>query len=113
MEEQVLIGRSCLMRANRRILRAGVLIGMTAFTSHGFGQTLMQGRGESGSVQLLGSDAAVLETEDVKKDLPCTVTSVKPVLGFDLRFHSGYDITIPLRELAGGGDLLTIIFKVT
>lgn len=61
---------------------------------------------------LLSSDAAVLETEEVKKDLPCVVTSVKPMLGFDLRFHSGYDITLPLREVAGNGDQLTIIFKV-
>jgi len=72
----------------------------------------MQGMGDRGTVQLLGSDAAVLETEDVKKDLPCTVTSVKPALGFDLRFHAGYDISLPLRDLAGNGDQLTIILKV-
>lgn len=40
------------------------------------------------------------------------MTPVKPVLGFDLRFHSGYDIAIPLRELSGQGDELTIIFRV-
>ena len=34
-------------------------------------------------------------------------------MGFDLRFHAGYDITVPLREIAGNGDLLTIVFKVT
>jgi hypothetical protein len=38
---------------------------------------------------------------------------VKPILGFDLRFHSGFDIVLPLRELAGDGDNLTIIFRVT
>jgi len=73
----------------------------------------MVGLAARGSVQLLPSDAAILEVEDTKKDLPCTVNSVKPLLGFDLRFHSGYDITLPLREIAGNGDQLTIIFKVT
>ncbi len=76
-------------------------------------QNLMQGLASKGSVQLLMSDAAVLETEETRKDLPCTVTSIKPVLGFDLRFHTGYDIVMPLRELAGEGDQLTIVFKVT
>jgi len=78
-----------------------------------FCQNEMQGVGGSGSVRLLSSDAAVLETEDTKKDLPCTVNQIKPVLGFDLRFHSGYDITVPLRELEGDGNQLTIVFKVT
>ncbi len=76
-------------------------------------QNLMQGLASGGSVKLLTSDAAVLETEEIKKDLPCSVTSVKPVLGFDLRFHTGYDIILPLKEIAGDGDLLTIVFKVT
>jgi hypothetical protein len=66
-----------------------------------------------GAVHLLENDAAVLETEDTKKDLPCTVTQVKPQLGFDLRFHAGYDITVPLKEVSGDGNLLTILFKVT
>lgn len=70
------------------------------------------GSGSSGS-HLLSNDAAVLEIEDIKKDLPCSVTSVKPVMGFDLKFHSGYDITLPLRELAGEGGNLTIVLKVT
>jgi hypothetical protein len=77
-----------------------------------FCQNEMQGLGGGGSVRLLSSDAAVLETEDTKKDLPCTVTQIKPILGFDLRFHTGYDITIPLRELEGDGNQLTIVFKV-
>jgi hypothetical protein len=75
-------------------------------------QTLMRGTA-GGTVQLIGNDAAILESNEARKDLPCNVTPVKPLLGFDLRFHSGYDITIPLRELAGEGDGLTIIFRVT
>lgn len=73
----------------------------------------MHGNGSTGTVNLIGNDEAILDSGDIRKDLPCTVTSVKPVLGFDLRFHSGYDIQVPLRELAGTGDELTIIFRVT
>jgi len=76
-------------------------------------QNAMLGLGEGGAVKLLTSDAAVLELEEIKKDLPCTVTQIKPILGFDLRFHTGYDITVPLRELSGEGNQLTIVFKVT
>ena len=73
----------------------------------------MQGLTSRGAVQLLSSDSAVLDLEENRKDLPCTVTSVKPMLGFDLRFHSGYEITVPLHELSGDGNLLTIIFRVS
>jgi len=78
-----------------------------------FPQNLMPGLAVGGSVRLLESDAAVLEIEDMKKDLPCAATSIKPLLGFDLRFHTGYDIILPLREIAGDGNQLTIVFKVT
>jgi hypothetical protein len=74
---------------------------------------MMHATSPEGTVNLIGNDAAILDAGETKKDLPCTVTSVKPVLGFDLRFHSGYDISIPLRELAGEGDVLTVVFRVT
>jgi hypothetical protein len=74
---------------------------------------MMRARTSGGTVKLLASDAAILDTEEIKKDLPCTVNPIKPILGFDLRFHSGYEILVPLRELAGDGDALTIIFRVS
>lgn len=76
-------------------------------------QTLMHSLTSGGTVQLVGSDAAILDLGEPKKDLPCGVTPIKPALGFDMRFHSGYDIAMPLRELAGEGDELTVIFRVT
>jgi hypothetical protein len=90
-----------------------VLSGLVSYPNTAFSQALMRGSATGGTVQLIGNDSAVLESDEVKKDLPCTVTPVKPILGFDLRFHSGYEIAIPLHELAGQGDLLTIIFRVT
>lgn len=99
--------------------RANIGIGMSYLCLATFclpaalGQNLMQGVSARGSMRLLASDAAILEIEDVKKDLPCTATQVKPVLGFDLRFHTGYDIVLPLKEISGPGDQLTILVKVT
>jgi hypothetical protein len=76
-------------------------------------QQIMQGSGPGNLVRTFSTDEAVLDAGETRKDLPCTVTSTKPVLGFDLRFHAGYEITLPLKELAGTEDLLTIIFRVT
>ncbi len=62
---------------------------------------------------MVPTDWAVLETRDPRTDLPCSVTPVKPVIGFDLRFHGGYEVSVPLKELAGSDNLLTIVFRVT
>jgi len=64
-------------------------------------------------VRLFTSDAAILEAQETRKDIPCTVTPVKPILGFDLKFHAGYEVSVPLKELAGGDNQLTMVFRVT
>jgi hypothetical protein len=69
--------------------------------------------GAGANVRMFNTDMAVMEMREPRKDLPCTVTPTKTVLGFDLKFHSGYDVTVPLKELAGSENLLTIIFRVT
>jgi hypothetical protein len=66
-----------------------------------------------GPVRIFNTDMAILETQDVRKDIPCTVTPGKATLGFDLRFHAGYDVSVPLKELAGNENQLTIVFRVT
>jgi hypothetical protein len=73
----------------------------------------MPASGPGGAVRLFASDAAILEALETRKDLPCIVTPVKPQLGFDLKFHSGYEVSIPLKELAGSENQLTMVFKVT
>ncbi len=75
-----------------------------------FGQVLLTGPG--GTPNLLGTDLAVFEAREARKDLPCIVTPQKPVLGFDLRFHAGYDVSVPLRELAGAQNQLIMVFRV-
>jgi hypothetical protein len=63
-------------------------------------------------VNLLPSDLAILEAGETRKDISCTVTDQKAELGFDLRFHGGYYVTVPLSELAGNGEVLTVVFRV-
>lgn len=72
----------------------------------------MVGSGPNGNVNIYNTDLAVLESGENRKDLPCSVTPSKPNLGFDLRFHAGYEVTIPLNDLAGGENLLSILFRV-
>jgi hypothetical protein len=62
--------------------------------------------------RLFGTDMAVFEAGEARQDLPCKVDEVKPLLGFDLKFHSGYEVTVPMKELAGGENLLTVVFRV-
>ena len=64
------------------------------------------------AINLMPTDQLILESDDPRKDIPCTVTDHKPELGFDLRFHSGYEVSVPIRELSGDGDVLTVLFRV-
>src|ERR1700690_2136739 len=75
-------------------------------------QSLMPGAGPGDVVRILNTDSAVLETQDVRHDLPCAMTPAKPLLGFDLRFHAGYEVSLPLREAAGKDGMLTTVFRV-
>src|SRR5712692_6023618 len=95
----------------RRLAVAGALLCLPALIPTLGAQTLRSGVG--GNLRIMGSDMAVLEAQEVRKDIPCTVTPSKPVLGFDLRFHTGYDVTVPLRELAGSENMLTILMRVS
>jgi len=65
-----------------------------------------------GLVRLMPSDGAILESTENRKDLPCTVAPDKAVLGFDLKFHLGYEVTVPIKELVGTENQLTMVFRV-
>jgi hypothetical protein len=75
-------------------------------------QQLMTAAAPGGAVRLFSSDAAILEAQEARKDLPCNVTPNKPVLGFDLKFHTGYEVAVPLKDLAGTENQLTMVFRV-
>lgn len=102
------------MKERRRILlslrMAGALAALLAATPLLCGQSLIEtdpGRA------LSGTDLAVLEAREPRDDLPCRLTPLKPAVGFDLKFHSGYEVALPMRELAGLENLLTVIFRIT
>jgi hypothetical protein len=77
------------------------------------GQTVIGGATPGAVVHLVPTDMAVLELQEPRKDLACTVTPVKPALGFDLRLHAGYEVIVPLKDLAGSEGALNIVFRVT
>lgn len=81
-------------------------------TGPAWGQIQIKPLEEGGSVALINADMATLETDEPRKDLPCTVTPRKAELGFDLRFHGGYDVSLPLEELEGPESMLTVVFRV-
>jgi len=87
---------------------AGTL-GCLLFTISLSGQSFLAG---GKAPRMFGTDMAVLEAGEPRQDLPCKVEDTKALLGFDLRFHSGFEVTVPMRELAGDGNLLTIVFRV-
>jgi len=66
-----------------------------------------------GLVRLMPSDAAILESTENRKDLPCTVVPDKPALGFDLKYHVGYEVSVAIRDLVGADNQLTMLFRVT
>jgi hypothetical protein len=102
--------RPCLFVQRGRIwLLAGGLICVAPLP----GQILIHGSGPHQRANILNTDLAVLESGEARKDLPCTVTPSKPTLGFDLKFHAGYQVTVPLKELAGNENLLNIVFRVS
>jgi hypothetical protein len=73
---------------------------------------MMRGFGSDGVVRIHNTDLAIFEAKEPRRDLPCAVSPNRPILGFDLRFHATYEVAIPLRELAGKENLLTILFRV-
>jgi len=90
-----------------------LLAGLALTATLASGQINLIGNGPDHNVNIFNTDRAVLEAGDVRKDLPCTVTPTKPSMGFDLKFHAGYEVTVPLRDIAGGENMLNIIFRVT
>jgi hypothetical protein len=73
--------------------------------------------GESGSrtgvdPRLQYDDLAALKSREPRAELPCQVTSDKPRLGFDLRFHSDYHVAVPVSVVADAGGWLQLAMRV-
>src|ERR1700688_3399431 len=65
------------------------------------------------NLRLHNSDAAVLESDESRSDLPCRVSPEKPALRYDLRLHVDYKISVPLKDLEPGGERLDVLLRVT
>src|SRR5215467_16074706 len=73
-----------------------------------YSQTLLDA-----ALRLNQTDMAVLESDEFRDDLPCKVTPEKPALRFDLRFHADYTVSIPVKNLAPGGEQLLVRLRIT
>ena len=77
-------------------------------TANGWSSTLM-----GFDPAVLAADMAVLATHEPRSDFPCQVTAVKPGLGFDLRFHTDYRVTMPVKVFAEAGGRLRVVMRVS
>jgi len=109
------MGSAMMSRSGKALCGIGIWAGICLLVPATVlrGQTVLRGSGPGDTVNIFNSDSAILESQEARKDLPCTATPVKPVLGFDLKFHSGYEVSVPLKELAGTQNLLTMVFRLT
>ncbi len=108
--------RAGATRGRRQYMPARLLLAATAILilvpSAARSQFMVRPSEPGTHFSMLPSDLAILEAGVTRKDLSCTVTAKKPEVGFDLRYHAWYDVSIPLKELEGDEDLLTIVFRV-
>lgn len=69
--------------------------------------------GVDGDGYLGPADLAVLASDEQRDDLPCSVEDLKPALEYDLNFRAGYNAKISLASLAGPGNTLRVVFRIT
>jgi hypothetical protein len=66
----------------------------------------------SADARLPPGDITVLESRASRRDLSCQIEQVKPYLGFDLRFHTYYRVTVPNKMLDEAGGSLQVVERV-
>ena len=60
----------------------------------------------------LNSGAAVLNPPEPNDHITCSVDPIKPELRLDFMFYTGYQASIPRKELTGPGNRLTMVLRV-
>src|SRR5258708_25417495 len=63
----------------------------------------------SADARLPPGDITVLESRAARRDLSCQIEQVKPYLGFDLRFHTYYPVTVPNKMFNEAARSLQIV----
>jgi hypothetical protein len=69
-----------------------LVLTLAASAASGWSQTRL-----GAEVRLQYADMTVLESGESRADLSCQLTPEKPLLGFDLRFHAYYRVTVPIK----------------
>ena len=85
----------------------------TLLCSVTLGAQVLEGLPPGGERRLYPSDAAALNLREPRTSLPCAVKPVRAELAYDLGFETGYQVRIRLRDIAGEGGVLTVIFRVS
>ncbi|MCL4782034.1 MAG: acetyltransferase [Bryobacterales bacterium] len=67
---------------------------------------------ENTGVNIPVSDLAIFEAGIPRSDLRCKVERSDAVLGFDMNFHAGYHVDLPLSEVGSGDNILSVLFRV-
>lgn len=93
-------------------IRLAILLSIWATLSTARPQEALSGPAPDSRPILITGDLAILEAGEPRKDLNCRVTPDKAILGWDLKFHAGYEVELPLKELDGSGNVLGIVFRV-
>jgi hypothetical protein len=89
-------------------MRVGVMLMLVAGTAAGDSG----GRAEL-APRLQYEAMAALAAREPRAELSCPVTPGKPMLGFDLRFHSDFQLGLPVKALSDAGGWLQVAMRVT
>jgi hypothetical protein len=89
------------------VLPGGLLFMLSVSTVTGGAQARL-----STQLHLRFDDKAVLASREQRAEFSCRVIPYKPRLGFDLRFHSEYRVTVPAKTLADNGGWLQVVTRV-
>lgn len=107
IRRKLLIKMLCKNGFVARMRSLGLLLMLAASTATGEsgGRTELNPR-------LQYDNLAALASRQSRAELSCQVTSDKPSLGFDLRFHSDYHLSVPTKVLADAGGWLQVAMRV-
>ncbi len=94
------------------VVRLVVVLAVGVPSCVGYGQTLLSELKPGSFLKLGSAEMAALDRQELRNDLPCYVSPVKPELEWDFNFHAGFHGSIPMRYLVGDGNDLTILFRV-
>ena len=75
-------------------------------------QVKLPGQGLQASSTLFPNDLAILDSGEPRNAIRCSAAPLKPTLGFDFRFHSGYQVDVPFEDVAGSRELV-VVFRVS